>query len=83
MLERLMTYLAARAREASTWQALIVVLTAFGTQLTEDQKMAVLTVGLAVAGLLGAIFPDRIGKPQSRTTDQPPTEEKKDETPPQ
>lgn len=67
--KRFTCYLAGRAREASTWQALIVVLTAFGTQLTEDQKVAVLTLGLGVAGALGAIFPDRIGPTQSRSTD--------------
>ncbi len=67
---RLTCYLASRAREASTWQALILVLTAFGVQLTEDQKVAVLTLGLGLAGVLGAVFPDRIGKQQSRSTDQ-------------
>jgi hypothetical protein len=68
--KRFTCYLAARAREASTWQALILILTAFGVQLTEDQKVAALTLGLGIAGALGALFPDRIGNQQSRSTDQ-------------
>lgn len=63
-------YLAARAREASTWQALIVLASALGAKLSEDEKVAILTTGLTVAAALGMLFPDRIGAPQSRSTDQ-------------
>lgn len=68
--KRFTCYVAARLREMSTWQALIVVATAFGAQFSEDQKAAILSIGLGVAALLRAVFPDRIGSQQSRSTDQ-------------
>lgn len=68
--ERFIEYAKARARETSTWQALILIATAFGVKFSEDEKAAVLAIGLGVAGLLSAIFPDRVGNPQSRSTDQ-------------
>lgn len=62
-------YLAARARETSTWQALVVLLTLLGVKLSEEEKMAILTTGLIIAGALGAALPDRLGQQQTRSTD--------------
>jgi hypothetical protein len=69
-LKTITWYIAARARETSTWQALILIATAAGIQMTEEQKAAVVSVGLAIAGALSVFFPDRLGKPQSRSTDE-------------
>lgn len=56
---RLLDYARARMAEASTWRALVLILTATGLQLTEAQHEAIIAVGLAVAGLIGVAFPDR------------------------
>ena len=49
-----------RAREASTWRGLTMILTAFGIALSPDQQAAIVTAGLAVVGALGAFFPDAV-----------------------
>ena len=68
-LIRIGTYIANRAKEISTWQSLILVLAAFGTTFSEEQKLAILAIGMFIAGLLGAAFPDRIGA-NTRSTDE-------------
>ncbi len=52
-------YLIARLQEPSTWRGLVLVSTACGAALSPDQQEAIVTVGLLVAGLIGAAFPDR------------------------
>lgn len=46
-------YIIDRLSEASTWRGIVLLLTAFGVSLSPDQGEAVVTVGLAVAGLVG------------------------------
>ena len=58
-LDALKSYLLARAGEPSTWRGLILVATAADTVLSEDQKEAIVTLGLFLAGAIGALFPDR------------------------
>ncbi len=42
--------------EASTWRGIIFVLTAVGVQLEPEQQTAIITAGMALAGLLGVFF---------------------------
>ncbi|QBC45718.1 hypothetical protein C1H71_11270 [Iodobacter fluviatilis] len=53
-----MTYLLSRAKETSTWRGLVLVATACEIYLSPEQSEAVVVVGLALAGLIGAVFPD-------------------------
>lgn len=57
--EDVVPYLIARAKEASTWRGLILLLTAVGVKLSDDQQLAICAAGLAVAGLIGVFFPDK------------------------
>lgn len=46
-----------RAREPSTWRGLVLLATAAGVQIAPDVQEAIVTCGLAVAGLIGALTP--------------------------
>lgn len=51
-------YILARAKEPSTWRGVILVLTAAGVPLAPAMAEAIVSVGLAVAGLVGVLTPD-------------------------
>jgi hypothetical protein len=53
-----MAYLLARLKEASTWRGIALLLTAFGVQVAPEVQEAVISVGIAVAGAVGILFPD-------------------------
>lgn len=53
-----MAYLLARLKEASTWRGIALLLTAFGIQVAPEVQEAVISVGIAVAGAVGVLFPD-------------------------
>ncbi len=53
-----MAYLLARLKEASTWRGIVLLLTAFGVQVAPEVQEAVISVGIAVAGAVGVLFPD-------------------------
>lgn len=42
--------------EASTWRGLIFILTAVGLQLDPEQQAAIISAGMAGAGLVGVFF---------------------------
>ncbi len=42
--------------EASTWRGIIFILTAVGIQLDPPQQAAIITTGMALAGLVGVFF---------------------------
>ena len=52
-------YLIARAKEPSTWRGIILVLTAAGVPIAPAMAESIISVGLAIAGLVGAITPDK------------------------
>lgn len=62
-MARVVAYAIARLSEASTWRGLVLVATACGAVLSPDQQEAIVTVGLLVAGLLGALLPDAKSRP--------------------
>ena len=53
-----MAYLLARLKEASTWRGIALLLTALGVQVAPEVQEAVISVGIAVAGAVGVLFPD-------------------------
>jgi len=53
-------YLLARLSEASTWRGIMMALTAFGVALSPEQIEAIIAVGLAIAGVIGIFFPDKV-----------------------
>lgn len=52
-------YVLARLLEASTWRGFTLILTAIGVPLAPDMAEAVVSVGLAVAGLIGVVTKDK------------------------
>lgn len=51
-------YAIERAREPSTWRGLLFVLTAVGIAVSPDQQEAIVSAGMALAGLVGVFLPD-------------------------
>lgn len=55
-------FLLNRFKEPSTWRGLTLVATAFGMNLSPDQSYAIASLGLALAGAVGAVSPDKLRK---------------------
>lgn len=53
------SYILERAKEPSTWRGLVLLLTALGVPIAPAMADAVITAGLAVAGLIGVVAPDK------------------------
>ena len=47
-------YIIDRLNESSTWRGIIMVLTACGLTIAPEKAEAIITVGLAIAGIIGA-----------------------------
>lgn len=54
-----MEYIKARLTEASTWRGLVAIVTALGVALSPEQVEAIVAIGLAVMGVVGAFVPDK------------------------
>ncbi len=48
-----------RAKEASTWRGLVYLLTAAGIPVAPEMSQAIIALGLALAGLIGVVSPDK------------------------
>lgn len=61
-----MNWLLARLREPSTWRGIVWLATVAGLSLRPDQAEAIVTAGMALAGLLGVFLsderPDSVGR---------------------
>lgn len=57
----MVNYIYSRLMEASTWRGIMALLTAVGVALNPEQQAAIITAGLAVIGVIGVFFKDRIG----------------------
>jgi len=44
--------------EPGTWRGIIMIATAFGASLDEEQQNSIITTGIAVVGLIGVFFKD-------------------------
>lgn len=51
-------YLIDRAKEPSTWRGIVLLLTAVGVPVAPAMSEAIVSVGLAVAGLIGVVTAD-------------------------
>jgi hypothetical protein len=52
-------YVLERMKEPSTWRGFILLLTAIGVPVAPALADAIISVGLAVAGLIGVATPDK------------------------
>ena len=52
------SYLIERAKEPSTWRGIVLLLTAIGVPVAPAMSEAIVSVGLAVAGLIGVVTAD-------------------------
>jgi hypothetical protein len=50
-------YVLARLKEPSTWRGVVMMLTALGVPIAPGMADAIIAVGLALAGLIGAVTP--------------------------
>lgn len=57
-MDMLKLYVVNRAKEASTWRGIVMLLTAVGLKITPEMADAIIGVGIAVAGLVGMLLPD-------------------------
>lgn len=53
-----MIYLLSRLQEASTWRGFVLIATALGAHWSPESQNAIVTTGLAVSGIIGAMLPD-------------------------
>jgi len=51
-------FLLDRAREPSSWRGVVLLLTALGVPLAPAMADAIISIGLALAGLIGVAAPD-------------------------
>jgi hypothetical protein len=52
-------YIKERLKEPSTWRGIILLLTAAGVPIAPAMSEAIICVGLALAGGVGVVTPDR------------------------
>lgn len=52
-------YVLERMKEPSTWRGLVLLLTALGIPMAPGVSDAIIAAGLGLAGLIGAVMPDR------------------------
>lgn len=64
-----MKWIIERFREPSTWRGIVWLLTVLGLSLRPDQAEAIITVGMALAGLLGVFLRD---EPKTVRSELPP-----------
>ena len=57
-MDMLKLYVVNRAKEASTWRGVVMLLTAVGLKITPEMADAIISFGIAVAGLVGMLLPD-------------------------
>lgn len=58
-MEKVITFVADRAKERSTWLGLTGILSAFGVVLAPEQVEAISVAGIAIAGLIATFTKDK------------------------
>lgn len=53
-------FIFSRLAEPSTWRGIVALVTAAGIALSPEQVAAITSAGLAVVGIIGAFFPDKV-----------------------
>lgn len=54
-----MNYIIERLKERSTWIGLTALATAFGVYISPEMQNAIITIGVALAGLIHTVTPDK------------------------
>ena len=54
-----LTYILGRLSEPSTWRGIIWIVTALGLALSPEQKEAIVTAGMAIAGVVGVFTKEK------------------------
>ena len=54
------TYVLNRLSEASTKRGFVYLLSALGVSLSPEQAEQIISLGLAIAGVIGIFFPDKV-----------------------
>jgi hypothetical protein len=57
--EIMKAYFLERLKEASTWRGIVLLLTAAGVPLAPGVADLIISAGLALTGLIGALTPDK------------------------
>lgn len=57
-----MKYLLERLKEPSTWRGLILIATGLGAGWSPESQNLIVSAGVALAGVAGAILPDSLKK---------------------
>jgi hypothetical protein len=71
-LRKALPYLLDQAKQASTWRGVVLVVTSFtGLHVAEEKVAAVVLIGVAIAGLVGVLLPDRLTKPEEEEKHDP------------
>ena len=52
-------YILERLKEPSTWRGIVMLLTAAGIPIAPQFQDVIISAGLALAGLIGAVMPDK------------------------
>lgn len=53
-------YVIERLAEPSTWRGIVALITAAGISLSPEQATAITAAGLALIGVVGAFFSDKV-----------------------
>ena len=53
-----MNYIIARLQERSTWQGIVAIVTAFGISLEPSLLDAIVSFGVAAAGMIHVLWPE-------------------------
>lgn len=61
-MRNVLTYLAARLKEPSSWAGIAGLLTAGGVAVAPEQWGAIVTVGTGLAGLAAVLVPEKAAK---------------------
>lgn len=69
MVNMILDYIIARLQEASTIRNLILLVGGTWAQQHPEQINYIIPLAVALAGLIGSLLPDRLGKHQTRNTD--------------
>lgn len=54
-----MNYIVNRLKERSTWLGITTVVTTFGVSINPELSEAIISAGVAIAGLVSVIWPDK------------------------
>lgn len=58
-MARIVGFLVARGRERSSWLGVVALATAGGVQMNPEQAEALVALGVALAGAVAVLWPDR------------------------